>query len=108
MVLSNNGHAPVPLLGGELGMCVGAIGPGGSSGGVRWGWLGGDGGQRAELKLLLLPPWISLGKSVFTWECDGNVNPAVSGAVEGGVCGEGGILLTALLKVEVETSGTQP
>lgn len=84
-------------------MCVGAIGPGGSSG----GWLGGDGGQRPELKL----PLSSLdlfGKSVFTWVCDGNVNPAVSGAVEGGVCGEGEIFLTALPKVEVETSGTQP
>lgn len=45
---------------------------------------------------------------MFTWECDGNVNPAVSGAVEGGVCGEGEIFLTALPKAEVETSGTQP
>lgn len=59
VVLSNNGHTPVPLLRGELGMCAGAIGPGEGGG----GWLGGAGGQRAELKLPLFPPWISLGKA---------------------------------------------
>lgn len=60
-----------------MGMWAVNTGAGREQGSRRWGDEG-EGGQRAELKLPLFPLRAvgSFQKAVFTFECDGNVNPA--------------------------------